>query len=164
MGIWKAWVNFTKKPSVAKFLLNIYPPYLGAGIRVKHISQDFREVIVQMSLRFFNRNYVGTHFGGSMYAMVDPFYMLMLFMNLGADYIVWDSAAEIKFLKPARGKIKAVFKITEEDIQKARKETEDGKPYFPVFYVDIVDESGQVVANVKKVLYVRRKKNAERKD
>jgi len=38
-----------------------------------------------------DENYVGTIFGGSMYAAVDPVYMLMLIMNLGKDYIVWTS-------------------------------------------------------------------------
>jgi hypothetical protein len=71
-------------PRLFKMLLNCYPPYLGAGIRVRHVSHDFRDLWVQMKLRFYNRNYVGTHFGGSLYAMIDPFYMLMLMQVLGA--------------------------------------------------------------------------------
>ena len=92
------------QPKYLKLLLNIYPPYLGAGIRVVQISGDFREVIVAMKLRWYNRNYVGTHFGGSLSAMTDPFFMLMLLNILGNDYIVWDQAARIQFLRPGRGR------------------------------------------------------------
>jgi hypothetical protein len=54
--------------------INLYPPYLGAGVRITRISDDFRDVEVEMPLRFYNRNYFGTHFGGSLYSMCDPFY------------------------------------------------------------------------------------------
>lgn len=56
-------------------LFSIYPPFLGAGIRVK-ISKDVKTVDVVMKLTFWNRNYVKTHFGGSLYAMCDPFFFL----------------------------------------------------------------------------------------
>ena len=72
--------------------LNLYPPYWGTGIFVKKISPDFREIIVQMKMTWYNRNYVNTHFGGSLYSMTDPFFMLMLMQILGKEYIVWDKA------------------------------------------------------------------------
>ena len=80
--------------------MNLWPPLLFAGVRILHIAPDFKRVTVQMKLRWFNRNYVGTHFGGSLYAMTDPFYMLMLMKNLGRRYYVWDYSADIRFLKP----------------------------------------------------------------
>jgi hypothetical protein len=83
--------------------MSFYPPYLGAGVRVRHISDDFRDVTVSMGLGWYNRNYVGTQFGGSLYSMVDPFYMLMLMENLGRQYIVWDKAADIDFISPGKG-------------------------------------------------------------
>ncbi len=84
-------------------LLNVYPPFLGAGIYIKRIAMDYREVDVEMKLRWYNRNYVSTHFGGSLYAMTDPFYMLMLINILGEGYAVWDKAAHIDFVSPGRG-------------------------------------------------------------
>src|ERR1041385_6706004 len=96
--------------------INFYPPYLGAAVRVTHITEDFRRVEVEMPLRFYNRNYVGTHFGGSLYAMCDPFYMLMLMNILGPGYIVWDKAATIRFKRPGSGLVKATFTIPEEKI------------------------------------------------
>ena len=83
--------------------MRLYPPYLGAGIRVTHVSHDFREIDVRMGLHWWNRNYVGTHFGGSLYSMIDPFLMLMFLENLGRDYVVWDKAATIRFKTPGRG-------------------------------------------------------------
>lgn len=66
-------------------LINFYPPFFGAGIRIKKISEDKTTVEVQMKLTFWNRNYVGTQFGGSLYAMTDPFFMLILIENLGPN-------------------------------------------------------------------------------
>ncbi|WP_448383155.1 DUF4442 domain-containing protein [Desulfosoma sp.] len=140
-----------------RLLLNVYPPYLGAGVHVRHVSSDFREIVVEMPLRFFNRNYVGTHFGGSLYAMVDPFYMLMLIKNLGPDYIVWDKAASIDFVKPGRGTVRAHFRLEEKVLEEIKERVKDGGKYLPTFTVPVVDRHGDVVARVEKVLYVRKK-------
>ena len=103
-------------PRLLRWLLNIYGPYLGAGIRVELISADWRESQVSMKLRWYNRNAVGSHFGGSLYAMVDPHLMLMLMHILGNDYIVWDKSAEIDFVRPGRGRVMANFAITDEEL------------------------------------------------
>ena len=97
------------KAALFKTMINLYPPYLGAGIHIARISNDYRDLLVTMKLRFYNRNYVGTHFGGSLYAMIDPFYMLMLMQMLGPEYIVWDKSATIEFKKPGRGTVSAHF-------------------------------------------------------
>jgi hypothetical protein len=91
----------TRESHALRRLVNFWPPFLGAGIRVKHIAADMKSVDVEMKLRFWNANYVGTHFGGSLFAMTDAFYMLMLMANLGREYIVWDKAASIRYKKPA---------------------------------------------------------------
>jgi acyl-coenzyme A thioesterase PaaI-like protein len=138
-------------------LLNLWPPFRGAGIRVREISPDFRTAIVELRAQMFNRNYVGTHFGGSLYAMTDPFFMVMLMNILGRDYIVWDKAGTVRYLKPARGTVTAHFRIDDSDVERARAETADGKKYEPRFKVDIVDAEGTVVADVEKTLYIKRK-------
>jgi len=141
-----------------RMLLNLYPPYFGTGIYVKKISDDYREVLVEMKLRWYNRNYVNTHFGGSIYAMTDPFYMLMLIQNLGKEYVVWDKSATIDFIKPGRGTVFAHFVITEQQIQDILNHTKEGERYLPEFIVNVVDNNGDLIAVVKKVLYVRKKK------
>jgi hypothetical protein len=137
--------------------VNLYPPYLGAGVRVTRVSDDFRNVEVEMPLRFYNRNYVGTHFGGSLYSMCDPFYMLMLINILGPEYIIWDKAATIRFKKPGKGLVKASFHVTEEQITEIRASAEAQHKVEPQFQVVVKDAEGDVVAEIDKLLYVRKK-------
>jgi acyl-coenzyme A thioesterase PaaI-like protein len=137
-------------------LLNLYPPYLGAGVRVR-ASADLRTFDVRMTLRWWNRNYVGTHFGGSLYTMCDPFYMLILFEQLGRDYIVWDKAATIRFRRPGKGTVRALFQIPPERIDEIRAAADRDGKVEPVFTVEVRDEKGDLVAEVEKLLYVRRK-------
>jgi Domain of unknown function (DUF4442) len=138
-------------------LINFYPPYLGAAVRMTHISDDFRHVEVEMPLRFYNRNYVGTHFGGSLYSMCDPFYMLMLINILGPDYIVWDKAATIRFKKPGKGVMKASFHLSDEQIEEIRKAADTQPKVEPQFQVVVKDVEGNVVAEIDKLLYVKKK-------
>lgn len=137
--------------------IRFYPPYLGAGVRVTHVSDDFRTVNVEMPLRFYNKNYVGTHFGGSLYSMCDPFFMLMLMNILGPDYIIWDKAASIRFKKPGKGLVKATFTIPEKRIAEIRAGADSQGKVEPQFQVSITDGEGNVIAEIDKLLYVRRK-------
>ena len=137
--------------------VNLYPPYLGAAVRVTHISEDFRDVEVEMPLRFYNRNYVGTHFGGSLYSMCDPFYMLMLINILGPGYIVWDKAASIRFRRPGKGTVRAHFHIPSERVEEIRAAADRDGKVEPVFIAEVRDERVELVAEVEKLLYVRRK-------
>ena len=149
------------RPNILKLGMNIWPPFLGAGIRVKHIAGDYREIIVSMKLRWYNRNYVGTHFGGSLAAMTDPFYMLMLIHVLGSDYTVWDKSSTIDFIAPGRGTVTAHFILNDDQIAKIKRKASTGEPYFPKFSVDIVNQSGEVIATVAKKLYIRKKQGKE---
>jgi len=135
--------------------INLYPPFLGAGIRVHKI--DELTVRVEMKLNFLNQNAVGTHFGGSLYSMCDPWFMLILMRALGTDYIVWDKSASIQFLQPGRGTVTATFHIPQERVEEIRKQADSGQKVEPVFTVDVLDAGGQAVARVEKLLYVRKK-------
>lgn len=134
---------------------------MGAGIRVKRLQPDWKAIDVEMKLRFWNSNYVGTHFGGSLYSMTDPFYMLMLIENLGRDYIVWDKAASIRFRRPGKGKVSASFRLSEEQIEAIRRRLNTQEKVEPTFVVEVKDETGAVVAEVEKVLYVRKKESGK---
>jgi Domain of unknown function (DUF4442) len=140
-----------------KRLLNIYAPYLGAAVRVTHIADDFLTVHVEMRLRFYNRNYVGTHFGGSLYSMCDPFYMLMLINVLGPEYIVWDKSAAIRFKRPGKGTVKAVFQISADRVAEIRSAADANGKVEPEFQVMVTDSEGQVVAEIDKLVYVRKR-------
>ncbi len=137
--------------------INMWPPFLGAGIKVARMDDDMRAVDVEMKLTKLNRNYVGTHYGGSLYSMADPFYMLMLIANLGREYIVWDKAATIRFKKPGKGTVRAEFRLTEQQIDDIREKLKHQQKYEPTFLVEIKDAHGTVIAEVEKLLYVRKK-------
>jgi acyl-coenzyme A thioesterase PaaI-like protein len=139
-------------------LMWLWPPFLGAGIRVERVSPDLSSLEVSMKLRFWNRNYVGSHYGGSLFSMTDPFFALMLIHNLGRNYIVWDKAATIHFRKPGKGRVRVLFELSRERLEEIRAQAERDPKVEPVFKVEIRDESGDVVAEVEKTLYVRRKK------
>ncbi len=154
--------EFLPKPLIPKHLVakafNVWGPFLGAGIRITKVSPSFKSVEVQMKLTPFNRNYVGTHFGGSLYSMVDPFYMIMLMHNLGPDYVVWDKAATIRFIKPGKGLVKAEFHLNDAELTDIRAAVEaSGKVDWP-FFVKITNSSGETVAEVDKTVYVRKKR------
>jgi acyl-coenzyme A thioesterase PaaI-like protein len=98
------------------------------------------------------------HFGGSLFAMTDPFYMLMLIENLGPQYIVWDKAASIRYRKPAKGTVRAEFRLSEVQIDEVRQAAETQAKVEPVFVVLILDGDGEVVAEAERTLHVRKKK------
>jgi len=139
--------------------INFWPPFVGAGIRVKHIAPDMKAVDVEMKLRGWNSNYVGAQFGGSLFAMTDPFYMLMLMANLGPDYIVWDKAATIRYKKPGKGTVRAEFRLSDSQIEDIREKLKTLPKYEPVFTVEVKDEQDVVVAEVEKLLHVRKKED-----
>ena len=139
------------------WILRLYPPYLGAGIRVRRVAPDLASFEVDMPLRFYNRNYFGTHFGGSLYAMCDPFFVLILVERLGKAYVVWDRSASIRFRRPGRGTVRAVFTIDDETVAAIRQRADEKGRTLEAFTVDVVDGDGKVVAQVEKVVHVRRK-------
>src|SRR5438270_8798961 len=146
-----------KDPSHLRRWINLWPPFLGAGIRIKRIAPDMKSIDVEMKLRWWNANYVGTHFGGSLFAMTDAFYMLMLMHHLGDAYIVWDKAATIRYKKPGKGTVRAEFRLSDSQIDDIREKLKTLPKYEPVFLVEVKDEAVVVIAEVEKVLHVRKK-------
>lgn len=144
-------------PKALRWVMNCYPPYVGAGIRVRRISSDYRQIDVEMKLRWYNKNYVGTQFGGSLFSMTDPFYMLSLMNVLGKDYIVWDKGADIDFIKPGKGTVTASFNVTDEMLIEIRNATRDGSKFLPTYPVQLKDQTGNTIAQVSKRLYIRKK-------
>jgi acyl-coenzyme A thioesterase PaaI-like protein len=148
--------NVKVTPGLLRRGFNVWPPFLAAGIRVDRIADDYGEVDVSLKLGLLNRNYFGTHFGGSLYAMADPFFALMMLHRLGPGYVVWDKAGTIRYRKPGRGTVHAHFRLAKRAVDAARRATAEGARHEPVFTVDIVDRDGDVVAEVEKTLYIRR--------
>ncbi|WP_445114751.1 DUF4442 domain-containing protein [Acinetobacter sp. WZC-1] len=145
-------------PFISKFMLNHYAPYKGAGIEIDQFDLKNYHIRVKMPLNRKNQNFVGTHFGGSLYAMVDPFYMLMLIQHLGPEYIVWDKAASINFLAPGRSTVFADIHLDAAEIEQIKSLAANNAPVYRNYSLNIVDESGLRIAEVQKTLYIRKKR------
>jgi acyl-coenzyme A thioesterase PaaI-like protein len=150
----------TMTPSRLRRVMNLWPPFLFAGIRVLDIGADWRSARVALRLRWYNRNYVGTQFGGSLFAMTDPFWMILVMRGLGRDYIVWDKAGEIDFVAPGRETVYATFRVDDALLDEIRAATADGAKYLRWCETVVCTPGGEIVARVRKQLYVRRKPTA----
>lgn len=140
-----------------KFVFNLFPAYRGTGARIESISEDWKRVEIRLPLTWRNRNYVGTIFGGSLYAAIDPVYMIMLIELLGRDYIVWDKAATIRFRRPGRTTLRATFELTDEDLEEIRERVSTEGKIDWTREVELVDEDGVVHVECEKVIHIRRK-------
>ena len=138
--------------------MNLWPPFLFSGIRVERLSPDFRHARVRLRRLPATTNYVGTLFGGSLFAMTDPFWMFMIMRNLGPGYVVWDNAAQIDFVSPGRSSVTATFELTQEALDELVAAAEGGQKVLRWFEVDVVSDDGTVVAKVRKQVYVRTKR------
>jgi acyl-coenzyme A thioesterase PaaI-like protein len=145
------------RASTFRYFINLYPPFLLTGIHVTRITDDWTRITVRLRLHWWNRNYVGTHFGGNLFSMADPMWMLILLHCLGARYYVWDQAAEITFVAPARTTVYADFVLEPAVLDELRAAAAGGVKVLRWFDVDLKTASGEVVARVRKQLYVRLK-------
>ncbi|MGA9335656.1 MAG: DUF4442 domain-containing protein [Rudaea sp.] len=145
------------KASRLRRLFNIWPPFLFCGIRVEALAEDWRYARVRLKLRWYNRNYVRTQFGGNLFSMTDPFWMIMTLEALGRDYIVWDKAAAIDFVAPGRSDVFAEFHLEESILDEIRAATANGEKCLRWFEVPVKTADGELIARVRKQVYVRRK-------
>lgn len=156
---WRDWSLSLGSAGTARLLraVNVWPPFVGAGIRVTAVAEDLSHLRVQMGLYPWNRNWVGTQYGGSLYSMVDPFPMIMLMTRLGPSYVVWDKAASIQYRKPGRGTVTADIDLSESQVEAVRREVSEFGKAEPTFDIVILGPQGEVVAIVHRRLSVRMK-------
>lgn len=145
------------KPNIVKWALNSWPPFWGAGIHIDKISSDFRQVKMRLKLRWWNKNANRTQYGGSIFSLTDPVYSLMLMGILGEQYYVWDKEASINFIKPGHSDLYAEFLITQDQLDSILVSTANGDKCFPEFVIHVKDAKGEVVSEVQRKLYVRKK-------
>lgn len=138
-------------------LIQFWGPYLFSGIKVVYISKDLHEIKVRLKTSFWNSNYFGTHYGGSLFSMCDPFYVFIVLDKMSKEHIAWDKSSEIDFVKAVKEPVFASFKIESELIEKFKSDCLENFKIEPVFETDVVTASGEVVARIKKKIYIRRK-------
>ena len=147
-----------RHPRLFRVLLNFYPPFRGTGAWVTFIADDWSEMRIRIPLSWRTRNYVGTIFGGSLYAGLDPHFMFMLMHRLGPDYLVWDKAASIRFKRPGRGQVTAVCRMPDAEVAEVKRILESQEKVDREYSVDLVDKDGIVHATIGKVVNVRKRR------
>lgn len=147
-------------PKTMQRFMPLWPPFLGAGIKVELVEEDGSRVVTSHTPRLLTKNIVSTAFGGTIQSMTDPFFMYMSMVRLGGAYNVWDVEANATFRKPGRGKIIADMRTDDETFDLIRERTADGGKYLHWFEVDVTDGEGDVVATVRRKVYFRKKKSA----
>lgn len=150
------WQEIGADPLVMRRVMNLWPPFLFAGIKVLDIEPEFRGATVELRLHALSRNYMGTQFGGSMFSMTDPFWVVLLINRLGPGYVVWDKRAEVEYYTPGRTHVRSTFKVTDELVEEIRDAAAGGERVLTWVHNDIVDAHGNVVATIRRQLYVRR--------
>ncbi len=151
-------------PQQLNKLLNLWPPMLGAGIRVQEINEDWTRARVKLVLNRINRNQHGTAFGGSIGAMTDAFFALLLMHQLGRDYKVWDQAAHLEYVSPGTGTIYGVFEVPPSVAAEIRAQCDAGEKVLHWFEVDLKLKDGTVVARARRQVYARKKREAVARD
>jgi acyl-coenzyme A thioesterase PaaI-like protein len=149
-GVPESW-----RTRLARWRLNWFPAYRATGARIEYIAADWREVRIRLPLTWRTRNYVGTIFGGSMSAALDPIYMVMLITLLGPAYEVWDKSATMRFLRPGRSTLRATFRIQAHELDAIRTAVAVDGRHDQAFTVLLMDMSGNVAASCEKLLSIR---------
>ncbi|GAB2583878.1 DUF4442 domain-containing protein [Dyella jejuensis] len=148
------------RASTFRRLLNLWPPFLCNSIRVLSLDEHYTEARVVLRLRLWNRNYVRTQFGGNLFAMTDPFWMLLILHHLGNDHVVWDKAGTIDFVAPGRADVYAHFKLEPGVLEELRAAAAHGDKVLRWFEVQVKTAGGDVIAVVRKQIYIRQKPRA----
>jgi acyl-coenzyme A thioesterase PaaI-like protein len=148
------------RASTFRHLFNLWPPFLCNSMRLQMLSDDWSEARVVLRLRPWNRNYVRSQFGGNLFAMTDPFWMLLVMHQLGSDHYVWDKAGAIDFVAPGREDVYAHFKLQPAVVEELRAAAANGEKVLRWFETEVVTASGEVIARVRKQIYVRLKPRA----
>ena len=133
-------------------MLNLWPPFLFQGVRVREIDPEFRfaEVVVRKSI--LTRNIMGTTFGGALMAAADPFYPILYWRTLsneGHSLRVWLRSLEADFQIPAAETVRMHFSLTEEQLEMAREGILEGGRVDLVDVVDAILPDGKVAARFR---------------
>ena len=149
------------KSKIRRFRFNLFPTYRRTGGRICFLSNDWKEVHINLGLNWTTRNYVGSVFGGCLFGALDPIYMIQLIHILGKEYVVWDKSATIKFIKPVKKTVFARFIITNELINEIRTIIAEKKKFMFDLTVTFQDEKESIYAESVRTIFVAEKSYLE---
>ncbi len=146
-------------PKAFRRAMRFFPAIRNTGVIVDHISDDWYHWELRLPMSMKTRNYVGTHFGGTLYSSMDPHIMLAWMHILGPDFIVWDKAGSVRFRKPGKGTLRSAFTLSAEDEAEVRALARGAK-LDKTYKLAWTDAQGDVVAEVEKVVHFQARPNA----
>lgn len=144
-----------RSPERLRRTMNMWPPLAGSGIRITHISEDWRTARIDLNLAVWNANMHGAAFGGTLYATTDFLVGTVLARVLGKDFEVWTRTGTFQYLAPGRDGAYLEVEITHE-LENWVRETiaEDGYCNVP-FTAVIKNRDGSVVGIGQQSLHAR---------
>jgi acyl-coenzyme A thioesterase PaaI-like protein len=151
------------QPTLLRLGLNWFPAYRATGARIVSVSSDLKKVVVRLPLQRNTKNGAGTLFGGSLYSATDPIYALLLALNLGPEFVVWDKSAAIRYRKPGREALTAEFVLGDDEVASIREEIERNGACDRTFTTRFCDPSGVVHTEVDKTVYIACKQHYKKK-
>jgi acyl-coenzyme A thioesterase PaaI-like protein len=163
MKLYETTKTESRQSTLMRWGFNFWPCIWCTGGKVQFISSDHREIHIGLKLNTRTRNRVGTVFGGSIYSSVDPYYMLMFMKILGKDYVVWDKAASVKFVRPIIGAVKCRFLITDELVAGVKQKISEQGEYTFDLPLKYEDDKGAVYAVFNKTVYAAYKEFYKKK-
>ncbi|WP_240475165.1 DUF4442 domain-containing protein [Neotamlana sedimentorum] len=146
-----------KSNTILKTGFNLNIPYRRSSGRVCFVSDDLQTIKIKIPLTYKNKNYIGTMFGGSMFAATDPIYMMQLITILGNNYVVWDKAGSIQFKRPVTKTVFANFIITNEFLKQIENDINKYNEKDYCLKVNLTDKDGVTYAEVERVIYIASK-------
>ncbi|RFZ94332.1 DUF4442 domain-containing protein [Mucilaginibacter conchicola] len=141
-----------------KWIMRFYPPLLFQRIWVQRFHNGFKGVEVKVFKSFFNKNYNGTIFGGTIFAAADPFLPVLfdrILYSPDRKLRIWSKSSRIDFLKPANSTLKFSIVIDDHHIKEALEILETIGKYEKTFLVDIFNADGEVCASLQNEVYIR---------
>lgn len=147
--------KFMKESTLFKVGFNLSPMYRRSTARIQYVSDDLKVVKIKIPLSYKNRNYVGSIFGGSLFAAVDPIPMIQLMYIFKEHYIIWDKSAQIRFKRPARENVYATFEFTESELKEILQKVNEEKEVEHLKTTYITDKTGETIfCEVSKTIYI----------
>jgi acyl-coenzyme A thioesterase PaaI-like protein len=143
------------------WLLQVYPPFLFFGAKITSVDH---QVKIELPLRWYNKNFHGTMFGGLMCAVSDPFSALLTQRLLGVKKVdVWTKKNCVEFMRPATSTLTLTVVVSDEDLQAIQKSLDEDDRAVHSFTHFFTDRRGREVAKVENTIFVRLKTKRGRK-
>ncbi|TXS84883.1 hypothetical protein CHU70_03350 [Corynebacterium sp. LK10] len=145
-------------PAKAKFLLNIWPPLFGTGIRITEIADDWAEGRLELRLNALTANMHGAAFGGALFSMTDVLFGTLVMQRLDVKkYEAWTRTGSFEFIRPGKNGAYLEVEVPDEMVEKLKAETEGGYSTVVPYTSVIRNRDGSLVGIGQQELYVRRR-------